>query len=82
MDNNHSPSSNPYPRPSRLMLFAWQAPLMTLSYAITCFLADMAAVVISPLTTDLRWGDDAKVKSSLYLIIREPPLPPPKGDSQ
>ena len=61
------------------MLFAWQAPLMTLSYAITCFLAGMAAVVIGPLTTDLKWGEDAKVMCSLYPIIRHPRLPPQKG---
>ena len=56
-----SDSSNVEPRPKRLMLFAWQAPLMSLSYAIICFLAGMTAVVIGPLAAEPKWGDDAKV---------------------
>lgn len=34
-----SDSLSASPRPKRLMLFTWQAPLMSLSYAIICFLA-------------------------------------------
>jgi len=43
------------------MLFVWQAPLMSLSYAIICFVAGLAAVIVSPLIDQPRWGNGARV---------------------
>ena len=56
-----SDSSSASPRPKRLMLFTGQAPIMSLSYAMICFLVGMVAVVIGPLAGEQKWGDDAKV---------------------
>ena len=47
----------------RLMLCAWQAPIMCLCYSIVMFLAGLTVVVVSPFATNRIWGDEAKVCS-------------------
>lgn len=54
-------ANTPQPRPSRIMLFVWQSPLMCLTYSIICFLAGLSSVVISPLVRQPSWNDEAKV---------------------
>lgn len=48
-------------RPSRLVLFALQAPLMCLAYSILLFLAGLTSVVLSPLSHNPGWNAEAKV---------------------
>jgi hypothetical protein len=50
------------PRPSRFMLFVWQAPMMFLSYSVVLFLAGFGSIVFSPLAQDQAWNDALKVK--------------------
>lgn len=44
-----------------LVVFAWQAPLMLLCYAVVCFLAGLCSIVYSPLVRALQWNADARV---------------------
>jgi len=46
---------------SRFMLFVWQASLMSLSYSIIWYVAELTAVVINPLLDEPKWSDAAKV---------------------
>lgn len=48
-------------RPSHLVLFALQAPIMCLTYSIVFFLAGLASVVLSPLAQNPGWNPEAKV---------------------
>ncbi|KAK4504768.1 hypothetical protein PRZ48_002730 [Zasmidium cellare] len=48
-------------RVSEFALYAWQIPIMLLSYAVFAFLIGLCAGVISPLARDVRWGSEAKV---------------------
>lgn len=57
--------SNP-PTPSRIMLFALQAPFMCMTYSIALFLAGLTSVVLSPLARQPMWDDDAKVSSFFF----------------
>lgn len=46
----------------------WQTPLMLYTHSITCFLAGLSSVVISPLTRDgVRWGNETKT-IVVYLV--------------
>ena len=47
-------------------MFAWQMPLMFLSYAFVLFLAGLTTWVVSPVVGKGRWDGDAKV--SLLLL--------------
>jgi hypothetical protein len=56
------------PRPSRLMLFVWQAPCMFLGCAVFSFLAGLCSVVLSPLARKLSWNEEAKVSTLIACI--------------
>jgi hypothetical protein len=56
------------PRPSRLMLFVWQAPIMLLGCAVFSFLAGLCSVVLSPLARKPSWNEEAKVSNLIACI--------------
>ena len=47
----------------RRMVFASQAPMMCICWAIVFFLVGLTVVVVSPFAINRVWGDDAKVCS-------------------
>ena len=51
----------------RRVVFASQAPMMCLAYAIILFLAGLTVFVVSPFTKKKSWGDESKVRS--FVII-------------
>ena len=53
--------AKPLDKPGVCTLFAWQIPMMLLSYAVICFLAGLCSVVLSPLARNPHWSGDAKV---------------------
>ena len=59
-------------RPSHMVLFALQAPIMCLTYSIVFFLAGLASVVLSPVAKNPEWNSEAKV--SVHRITQSCPL--------
>lgn len=48
---------------SELAMFAWQIPIMLLSYSVFAYLIGLCSGVISPLAHNFHWGNEAKVSA-------------------
>ena len=52
------------------MVFAWQCPLMFLSYALIFYLAGLTSYVVSPVAKSGVWDDDAKVCHDQLIVFQ------------
>lgn len=55
--------------PRWAVVFAWQCPLMFLSYSIVLFLAGLTSHVASPVARNRKWDHDAQVSDEGCLMF-------------
>lgn len=51
--------------PNWIAVFAWQTPLMFLSYSLIFYIAGLTSYVASPVALNVQWDGDAKVRPRL-----------------